>query len=688
MFQPLFSFHTLCKLSASERIGFAAKVQGSLPLLVPTAGVVLGSVAGLRVSFPYWWCLFALGALLLLVPFLMWRRWFFRPWRDALFIIGVFLSCFGFGAWRGASSAVSFAEGESSCRLVGCVDDIVKRKPGSVTLALDVDTVSFRSDAVSSDVNVGRKVMVRVKQDASSLAVGDRVVIYARTVEPFVDGFSGFDYREYLVVNGFSMLAEADTAYRVGSAPLSVGSVAGNVSHWFVSRLASCGVSAENVGFLRALVLADRSELSSDVRSAFAACGTSHVLAVSGMHVGVISGLFVWLLGRFLRRKWVGLLGTLFVWLYALLVGLSPSVMRAATMITFLNVAPLFGRALPRFHSLTAALFFIAIFDPRAVLSVGLWLSFAAVGGLVCAMPAADLLMERVARPLRPIVALLSASLVAQVSTAPVILFSFHQFPLYFLLHNLFVVPAIMAVFVGALLVAALGSLPFVGSLLGAALGLCLDFSLSSLVGYCEWASHWPCALVDSISFGIVEFVGLTLVVVSLLASVSAHRFGKFSFLFVSLGLATMAVGAAVPLFSEGAVVYASRGLTSVAIFGRGTSQHLHDDASHGPTLSARADVARQLSVDVTASRNLRPLEILSVRGYRIAVISSNDALDELKATQADAYVINADVMPHDISLPQGAKLYVSPSCPIAQLWKAKIPNVTLLERNGVWRIK
>ena len=309
-----------------------------------------------------------------------------------------------------------------------------------------------------------------------------------------------------------------------------------------------------------ALVLGIKDEVDADTKSAYTATGTTHIMAVSGLQVGLVFLAFSWLMKTFFGR-WLGQLrgyrlaiaglGLVVVWSYAFLTGLSASVLRAAVMFSFIIV----GRALQRpdtvFNTLATAAFGLLLWNPFLVADVGFQLSFLAVLSIVYLQPRIAGWLAAGAwfagrqrswqpRPVRwawrssgwvaeALWQATALSLAAQVATFPLSLFYFHQFPLSFLCSNLVAVPiSSYAVYVGLTLLVTKGLVALVGLMLPAFINQWLDY-LPQLMGrifefmvwcfneYIFWISRVMAgAVVDNIRVTAAEtlllFAGIGLV--------------------------------------------------------------------------------------------------------------------------------------------------------------------------------
>jgi competence protein ComEC len=234
-----------------------------------------------------------------------------------------------------------------------------------------------------------------------------------------------------------------------------------------------------------ALVLGIKDDVDAETKQTYSSTGTSHIMAVSGLQVGLLFLALTWVLKRFFSwvpgfRIWSALLGLGVIWSYAFLTGLSASVLRAAVMFTFLIIGQAWGRQSSIFNTLGVAAFFLLVWNPFLVADVGFQLSFLAVLSIVYVQPriAAWLDVEGYfyarQRPWQPkpvqwlwkktgglldkVWQAVALSLAAQVATFGLGLYYFHQFPFSFLFSNLVAVPISSgAVYVGLALLAVKG---------------------------------------------------------------------------------------------------------------------------------------------------------------------------------------------------------------------------------------
>lgn len=207
------------------------------------------------------------------------------------------------------------------------------------------------------------------------------------------------------------------------------------------------GLSGKELALLSALTLGYKDLIDPEMKTSFSSSGTIHVLAVSGLHVGIIflilktlfSFLNSWRRGPVIRYLFI----LTSMWFYALLTGFTPSVIRATLMFSFLLTGQLLKRDASSINIIAASAFFILLFDPYTLKEVGFQFSYLAVLGIIYFHPKIYHLVKIRNWVLDKIWSLTVVSLSAQIIIAPLSIHYFNQFPLLFLVANLIVIPGI-----------------------------------------------------------------------------------------------------------------------------------------------------------------------------------------------------------------------------------------------------
>lgn len=298
------------------------------------------------------------------------------------------------------------------------------------------------------DCSGGVAVFMPLHHMSQPYQEGDVVLIQgapARAHGPRNPG--GFDYRQYLaqrqVYHQVFLARDKHRLVRHDPAPrwkVWAAQVRQAAQTTFATHLDSI-----HVPLATALVLGVTDDLDPELLNAYADTGTLHVLAVSGLHIGVIYMLIMVVL-RPLRRvrygAWITLvISVMLLWMYAAVTGFSPSVLRAVMMFTAVAIgrtAVLQGNI---YNTLAAAAFILLLADPWMILSVGFQLSFAAVFGIVALQPTIQRWWVPDSWWGRELWKWSAVSIAAQVATFPLSVYYFHQFPVLFLIGNLVAIP-------------------------------------------------------------------------------------------------------------------------------------------------------------------------------------------------------------------------------------------------------
>jgi len=278
---------------------------------------------------------------------------------------------------------------------------------------------------------------------------------------------------------------------------------------------------AREVSLLKAVCLGDRSSLTDDMRQAYSAAGGMHLLAVSGLHVGLIWWVLQyatrWMSLIFRKNSYQIILVVSLLWFYAFTTGFSSSVCRAVTMFSFFSVSRMMGQTGHPLNALTASAFLLVLLNPMRLTDVGFQLSYAAMIGILTLHPKARRLVRTKFRILQWVWEASSLSFAAQLFTAPFVIYYFHQIPVYSLVTSLLAIPLLsmlIAIFVC--------SVPFVfaGILIKTysfmLLGLARLMNLSV-----DFLSSLPGAVVDGLQLNRISLLAWTLLM--LLAMIALH---------------------------------------------------------------------------------------------------------------------------------------------------------------------
>ena len=305
-------------------------------------------------------------------------------------------------------------------------------------------------------VGSGHKLKCYVSKDGRSrqLQVGNRLQLTSH-IEPNRNWQDGnFNYRRYLEVHGFSGQTFVKANHWKRKADSWKGlSLWQRVKlhflcyrHTLLERYRLLGASDAEYAVLAAMTLGDKTAMTKDLKEVYAVSGASHVLALSGLHLGIIYVLLSMLVPGRRFRMVSQVLIVLSIWGFVLLVGMPVSVVRAAVMISICALLSIFHRNPVSLNSLSLAVICILLANPVSIFDVGFQLSFAAMLSILLVKPLMEGMVSQAYLMKHPLLRWLwgvtTVSVAAQVGVAPLIAYYFGRFSTYFILTNLVVIPA------------------------------------------------------------------------------------------------------------------------------------------------------------------------------------------------------------------------------------------------------
>lgn len=329
----------------------------------------------------------------------------------------------------------------------------------------------FRQDTVVRHARKHRFLAYFPKDSAAAaLRRGDELLLYARLAPPVNGGNPNeFDYVRHLRRRGYSGTAYVAVGHwkKTGhDASRSLSQVAQDYREKVIGLYRSLGFEGEVRAVLSALTVGDKEELDDELRETYSVAGASHVLALSGLHVGLLYAL-LWLLFSPWWRRWQRLKPLLLMLLglllasFAFFTGLSSSVVRSVVICLLLALGSLQSEKPLTLNTLAATAFLMLLCKPAWLFDVGFQLSFSAVAALVLVQPRLYALWQPENPLLRYVWGLLTVSVSAQLGTAPLVAFYFSRFSTHFLLTNLWVIPLVSLVLYSAVLLLLLTPFPF-----------------------------------------------------------------------------------------------------------------------------------------------------------------------------------------------------------------------------------
>ena len=362
------------------------------------------------------------------------------------------------------------------------------------------------------------KIVLSIKKDslATNLQVDDRLRVVGQ-IQKITSSKNPhqFDYAEYMQKQGIihQMYIQESQANTLHKNNKTARGIAYGFREFLISKLEDQGFRSDNESVIKALVLGDRTDISTELKRDYADAGAVHLLAISGLHIGVLllllNGLFLpllqWKHGRLIRL----LLVVICLWIFAFITGLSASVMRSVTMFSAVALGIALERRMSQFQTLLISLFVLLLIKPNFVYDVGFQLSYLAVFGILWLMPVAMEFWKPRWWILTKIWQLIALGTIAQLCVLPLSLYYFHQFPVLFLVANLVIVPFMGLLLGGGILVIILSAVEFTAPFIVTG----YNFLISCMNGLIYWIADQDALIIQNIPFGgfelIVIFIGI-----------------------------------------------------------------------------------------------------------------------------------------------------------------------------------
>ncbi|TVZ53109.1 ComEC/Rec2 family competence protein [Dokdonia sp. Hel_I_53] len=364
-------------------------------------------------------------------------------------------------------------------------------------------------------------LLLSVKKDSVSKKMAVGKWYHAKTLIlplPFQKNPYQFDYGNYLQqrqIYGQLLLSEQEL---ILSNKTSSGFMvsASRFRESVLNKLHSCHFTKSQFAIMDALLLGQRENIDKKLTDDYAAAGMMHILAVSGLHVGIIL-LILRFLTRFInwyRLRWFrSFLIIISIWCFALVTGLSPSVLRAATMFSFLEIGSSLGGKRKSKDAVLASALFLLVYDPLLIYQVGFQLSYMAVMAILWIQP----WLSSFYKPKYYIDKLLwgvaTVTISAQLGVVPLSLYYFHQFAGLFFLSNIIVLPFLTLILGYGLLIILIALIGEVPTVFIKTYGWIIDLMNS----YIHWIASQDLFVLKHITLGIPLLIASYILIISII---------------------------------------------------------------------------------------------------------------------------------------------------------------------------
>lgn len=366
----------------------------------------------------------------------------------------------------------------------------------------------------------GGRCLIYFRKDDNSVKLipGDRVVFISGFSEiPFNGNPYEFNYKKYMHRHRVfkQIFLETESWEKIGEnkgSPLLLAGV--KMQNHLFQKYREYGMKDDVLEVAGALTLGLREKLGDEIKQSYRVSGAVHILAISGLHVGILYVVLFYSLS-FLKKTRYGKIVMVLVilcalWFFALLTGLSPSVLRASTMFSFVLIGQSLRRYSNVYNSLAISAFILLFINPSLIFNVGFQLSYCAVLGIVILQPRLHNLMRSRFWLVDKISGLVAVSIAAQLATFPLSLYYFHQFPVYFWLTNIIVIPLTTLILYFGFLFFLFSVQPLVAGFIGKVQALLISGMNVSV----ETIRELPLSIIDGINISEAESIILYCIVI------------------------------------------------------------------------------------------------------------------------------------------------------------------------------
>jgi competence protein ComEC len=289
-------------------------------------------------------------------------------------------------------------------------------------------------------------------------------------------------------------------------------------------------ITGDEFAVLSALTLGYKNELTPELKESFSTSGAMHILAVSGLHVGIIFIILCKLLFPLQRNKYGKIIQSVIIitilFFYAFLTGLSDSVLRATIMFSFISIGKMFTRQVNIYNSISASAFILLIINPYSIMNVGFQLSFAAVISIVFFQPKIYSLLSFKNKIPDYFWQLISVAIAAQIGTFPITIYYFEQFPAYFIITNIIIIPIATLIVYGAILLFIMSFSSILTLYISKGLSL-ITFILNSSVNLIK---QLPYSKIDGLNIDAYELIILILLIFTISFFIIIKKLNMFKY--------------------------------------------------------------------------------------------------------------------------------------------------------------
>lgn len=454
-----------------------------------------------------------ISASLLVIIIFLFQKYFksnsnFKKWTY-IFSIHVFLfllageCCFLYQAKHNINHYSHYVM-PSEQGIIGVIDDLPIATEKYIKFSVQLNCIETHT---TWHYATGNTIVYLKNDSTSNLQIGDAVFINSKFsyVNESKNPYE-FNYKAFLenknIYHVVYVQPQQLSLLKGMSHSFSFMQLGASIKAKVVSILRSCHLSQQAFSICTALLVGYDDEIDKDVMQSFSHSGTLHILSVSGMHTGLLYGLIIAVFlffdkhDRYKKTKCLVVIVSLL--LFVVITGFSPSVLRAALMLTLVIVGKTFYKQGNAYNTLLVSAFVLLLYNPYLIVDAGFLLSYFAVFGIMYLYPIIHRQYVFTNSIIQWFWNLILMSVAATVFTLPISLYFFHQFPIWFAFSNLIIIPISICLMGATALLLCCYKIAF------------LKIGLAYIINSFTAMMLWVAQLTDNSSYGYLDYVAFS----------------------------------------------------------------------------------------------------------------------------------------------------------------------------------
>lgn len=407
-------------------------------------------------------------------------------------------------------------------------------KPGNYYDKYTVDILKIE------DQNILGKMLINIQKDSLNKGFKiDDILIISTEIKNLNHALNPyqFDYKNYLEKQYIyhQVFTDYNSIYKINADKHTIFGLAATLRATINSKLSSYNFKPDELAIINALLLGQRQDISQDIQNSYANAGAIHILAVSGLHVGIVLLLLNFVLKPIEYVKHGKILKVIAIlvllWSFAIIAGLSASVTRAVTMFSIIAIAMHWKRPTNIYNTLAISMFILLLFKPTFLLDVGFQMSYLAVIAIVAIQPLIYRLWTPKLKPVDYLWQIFTVTIAAQFGVVPISLYYFHQFPSLFFVSNLVIIPFLGLILGFGIFIIILALINILPNFLATSYASIISW-MNTVV---NWVSKQEQFLIKDISFSWLQVFGWYLCIILLVKLYKKRSFSNLSLCLTSV---------------------------------------------------------------------------------------------------------------------------------------------------------